>query len=213
MNTQTILSALNWRYAVRSFDTAKKIPQEEFDALVESMRLAPSSYGIQPWKFFVVSNPEYRKQIQEAAWNQTQITQASHLIILARKTDYTEADTDIYIESMSKTRNIPLENLASFKDMINGTLKSLNLEQKGIWMAKQVYIPLGFLLETAALMNIDAAPMEGFDSKKVDEILKLNEKGYASVVLCNLGYRSPEDKVATAPKVRKDLSEVVEEVK
>lgn len=212
MNTQTILNALNWRYAVRSFDTEKKIPQEELNTLFEVLRLAPSSYGIQPWKFFVVSNMDTRKKIQEAAWNQGQITQSSHLIVLARNADFTKTDTNTYIESVSETRHIPREKLKGFEDMINGTLNSLNLEQKGTWMAKQVYIALGFLLESAALLGIDAAPMEGFDPKAVDEILGLPDMGYRSVVLCCLGYRAKEDMMSGAPKVRKPLSVVVQEL-
>lgn len=186
-----IIQQLNWRYATKSFDKNKKINPQDFDTLLESLRLSPSSFGIQPWKFIVVKNSEIREKIKEASYGQVQISDASDLIVLCAKNNITEVDVDRITGSNE-----------SYKNMIMSAIGAKSTDELLNWNAKQVYIALGFLLETAALMNIDSCPMEGFDANKVDEILKLKEKGLTSTVICPVGYRSVDDKYAMAKKVR-----------
>lgn len=176
-----ILNVLNRRYATKKFDTNKKISQENLDILFESLRLSPSSFGIQPWKFIHVKTPEIRAQLQEQSRGQPQIVEASDLIIIASKTELKENDIDEYMENIKECRkhqNIienPLPTSQGFKETIMGTISQRTPEQIKAWNQRQAYIAMGFLLETCALMEIDACPMEGFDPAKYDEILELDK--------------------------------------
>lgn len=197
-----ITQALEWRYATKQYDATKKLSDTDLDTLMESIRLAPSSYGLQPFKVIHVTNPELREKMKAAAWNQTQLTDASNIFVFAVQHDITTADVDAFINLTGNIRNVPVESLTGYADMIKGSLNSKTPEQKSTWAAKQAYLALGFLLETAALLHIDATPMEGFDNAQFDEILGLTEKGMTSVVLCALGYRSEADQYAGLAKVR-----------
>ena len=204
-----ILKALEWRYATKQFDTEKTVSEKEFDEILKVLNLSPSSFGLQPWKFIVVSDKTLRKRLREAAWNQPQVTDASHLIVLCARTDLNEACIKEYIGSVAKTRNVSRENLKGYEDMILGFRKALTEEQTLAWSKNQVYIALGFLLEACALKRIDACPMEGFDPKKVDEILGLKEQNLTSAVLCAIGYRSRKDSYAGEKKVRFEIKRVI----
>jgi nitroreductase len=206
---QDIIKALNWRYATKAFDPAKKVSESDFETIIESMRLSASSYGLQPWKFIVVSNPEVRAKIRAAAWDQTQVTDASHLVVLTVRNDVNEAFVDKYIQSISEVRGVPVASLQGYSDMMKGALKSRTPEKVQIWASRQVYIPLGTALLTAATMKIDACPMEGFDNDKVDEILGLDRLGVWSIAILTVGYRSADDKTAEYKKVRYAKEEVV----
>lgn len=205
-----IINSLNWRYATKHFDTSKKISEEDFNELLEVLRLAPSSFGLQPWKFIVVENQELRKKIQEKAWNQPQVVEASHLIVLCSKTDLSEEYIKEFIKETVEARNIQSDSIKGYEDMIINFGKSLDKNQTIEWCKKQTYIALGMLLEAAALKKIDASPMEGFDSKEVDEVLNLKEQGFTTAVLCALGYRSEEDKTQSYAKVRFKSSKIIE---
>lgn len=206
-----VLEALQWRYATKSFDPSRKIPAETWAAIEQSLVLTPSSFGMQPWKFFVVTHDGIRQQLLEHSWKQRQVVDASHLVVLAIKKDVDEAEVDRYMHSTAEVRQAPPESLEGFGKVIKGFLANpqMNVNE---WAAKQVYIALGQLMTAAALMGVDACPMEGFVPPKYDEILGLTEKGYASVLVCPLGYRAADDKYATTPKVRYPLSEMVEHI-
>lgn len=204
-----ILKALNWRYATQVFDQKKKISDKDLNELLEVVRLSPSSYGLQPWKFIVVENPELRKKIREAGYNQPKITEASNLIVFCTKIDISEEYIREIVKDTAKTRNILMDSLKGYENMLVDFRKSLTQEMIIEWAKRQVYIALGMLLEAAALKGIDAGPMEGFDSKAVDEILILPKEGYTTAVLCALGYRG-EDKTADYKKVRHHTSKVIE---
>lgn len=203
-----ILQNLNRRYATKKFDPNKKISQENLDILFESLRLSPSSFGLQPWKFIHVKTPEIRAQLQEKSRGQPQIVEASDLIIIASKTELKENDIDEYMENIKECRKHqntienPLLTLQRFKDTIMGTINLRTSEQITAWNQRQAYIAMGFLLETAALMKIDACPMEGFNPAKYDEILGLEKIWYTATVVIAIGYRSTEDKYAELAKVR-----------
>lgn len=208
---QQVLDALNWRYATKQFDPSQKIPDDAWQALEQSLVLAPSSFGLQPWKFFVVRNPELRQQIVPHAWGQTQVVDASHLVVLAIKKDVDAADVDRYIERMAEVRQTSVESLQKFADVVKGFMAEPPYPlDPNAWSTRQVYIALGFLMMNAALLGIDTCPMEGFVPSKVDELLNLPAQGYTSVVLCPAGYRAADDKYAELPKVRFKTEDVVE---
>jgi nitroreductase len=211
VNNETLTRQLNWRYAVKRFDPKRKIAAPDWKTLEEALVLSPSSYGLQPWRFFVVNDPGTREKLRAAAWNQSQITDASHLVVFAVRKDLSPADVDRFIARVAEVRNVETASLDGYKSMILGSVNR-PAEQVRNWSARQVYIALGNFLTSAALLGIDACPMEGFDPAKVDQILGLSEKGWASVVIATAGYRSSEDAYAKLPKVRFNTEEVVEHV-
>ena len=206
-----IVQRLKWRYATKKFDPSRKISDDDWYALEQSLVLSPSSFGQQPWQFLVIRNSELRQQLQKHAWDQSQVTDASHLVVLAIKQGIDTDDVDRYIDRVSKVRDTPKDKLSGLENAIKGYLKDppfpLDIDA---WSTRQVYLALGFLIYSAALLGIDACPMEGFVPAEFDKILGLEEKGYASKVICALGYRSPEDKLAEQKKVRYETEEVVQ---
>lgn len=208
-----IVSALQWRYATKQFDATKKLSPEQLATLLEAMRLSASSFGLQPWKFIVVSNPAVREQLKAAAYGQPQVTDASHLIVLAAKTNLGDANADEFVADISKTRQIPIEGLAELGTMLKGSIARRTPEQNIEWAKKQCYIALGTLLSAAALEHIDAGGMEGFDAAKFDEILGLPALNLTTAVIAPVGFRSETDPTAKMAKVRFPKSEVVVEVK
>jgi nitroreductase len=205
-----VLAQLQWRYAVKKFDPSKKIPADAWDVLEQSLILTPSSFGLQPWKFFVVENPALRQELLANSWNQPQVVEASHLVVLAIKKEMGDAEVDRYIQDMSDKRNVPIDGLAGLNKMIKGFMAN---PDKGFttdeWAIRQVYIAIGQFMTSAAMLGIDTCPMEGFNPAKYDEILGLTAQGYASVLVCPAGYRAADDKYAVMPKVRYDRSEVI----
>ena len=207
------LDALAWRYATKTFDPSKKLSADQLNTITESLRLSASSYGLQPWKFIVVTNPEIRTKLRGAAWDQSQITDASALIVLAVQKTVDTAYVDRFVTSVSTQRNVPADALKGYADMMKSAITSRTPEGVKEWSSRQVYIALGTALTVAALEGIDACPMEGFDPQKADEILGLSKLGLESRVLLPVGFRSVEDKTAGYKKVRFTKEEVVIEVK
>jgi nitroreductase / dihydropteridine reductase len=203
-----IIDSLNWRYATKKYDSSKIIPTEQLDMLVESVRLSPSSFGLQPYTIINVKNKDIRQQLQAAAWNQSQITEASDLIVFAVPTGLDDTSIDAFVQNISKTRNVTVDSLVEYANMMKGSVNSRTPEERVIWSAKQAYIAMGILLTVAADQKIDATPMEGFDCAKFDEILGLKEKGLTSVVVTTLGYRSDDDEYAHNLKVRKSKTDI-----
>lgn len=206
----SLTSALQWRYATKKFDASKKLSESDLQDLLEAVRLAPSSYGIQPWKFLVISDPALRAKLREAAWGQPQVTDASQLIVLCAKRSLSEADIDRYLKEISAVRGAPAEQLEGFKGMMMGSVSRQSHEELKVWNQKQVYIALGVLLSACAAKNIDSCPMEGFDKEKFDEILGLEKENLTATVLCPVGYRAADDEQAAYKKVRLPLSEIIE---
>lgn len=199
----TFLENQNWRYATKKYDASKKITTEDLNTLKEAIRLSSSSYGLQPYKVIIVENPELRANLQPAAWGQSQIVEASHLIIFANETKLDEVAIDEYIKNISLTRNTPIEALAGYGDFMKSKIISLTEEEKNIWTAKQTYLALGNLLNIAAELKIDATPMEGFVPAQVNEILGLDKLGLNATLIATLGYRHDEDATQHYKKVRK----------
>lgn len=197
------MEQLNWRYATKQFDPNRKISASDWTTLEEALRLTPSSGGLQPWKFIVVTDPAVRAELRPASYGQPQITDASHLVVFAAKNNFGEADVDAHLRNVSKLQNVPLEALAQFRGMlVGGIVQAMDESARNAWARNQAFIALGNLLTSAALLGIDACPMEGFDRAQYDEILGLKAKGYSSAVIAPLGYRLSTDKYAAAPKVR-----------
>lgn len=197
-----ILDALHWRYATKKFDNTKKLTQEKVDDILEAIRLAPSSYGLQPYRIFVITNEELREKLKPAGYNQSAFGDASHLLIFTVPTNFSETNVDDYLKEVVATRNVTLESLQGYKDMMMGLVKNSDAKKLEDWAARQVYLALGQLLLIAALEKIDAVPMEGFKPNEIDEILELKEKNLTTVVVAGLGYRSEDDAYAKLAKVR-----------
>ena len=214
MNTSTtsVLNALQWRYATKQFDSARKIDAETWNAIEESLILTPSSFGLQPWKFIVVADPAIRSELRAASWNQPQVTDASHLVVLTTRTDLTQSDIDAWINRMAEVQGCPAENFAPLAGMISGFSSSMSSDARRAWNSRQVYIALGQLMTTAAMLNIDTCPLEGIDPAAYDRALGLENSGYATVVACALGYRDAADKYASTLKARFDRSRVIEHI-
>ena len=200
--TTQLLESLGWRYATKRFNPELKISDQDFDVLTDALQLSASSYGLQPYRFVVVRDAETRQALRAASWGQPQITDASHMIVFASKTNLSQDDTAEYMQLISDTRGVPVENLEGFANAINGKINGGSPEELAAWAAKQAYIAIGTLLATAADMRIDACPMEGFNPDQYDEILGLKELGLHAHAVVTLGYRSTEDPLASMKKVR-----------
>ena len=212
MTTDQLLAALSWRYATKQFDATRKIPAETWTAIEDSMVLTPSSFGLQPWKFLIVENPDVRTTLLAESWNQPQVTDASHFVVLTARTDLTMEDIEAWISRMAEVQNKDAEAVAPLKGMIAGFAERMSAEDRQEWNARQIYIALGQLMAAAAVLGIDACPMEGISAAAYDRVLGLEGSGYATVVACALGYRADSDKYATTPKARFDRSQVIEHV-
>lgn len=204
-----LLAALRFRYATKAFDPDRKIPSETWAAIEQSLVLTPSSFGLQPWKFLIVENPGIREKLKAASWGQGQLTDASHLVVLTARTDLAQADIESWIARLSEVQGTPLEALAGLSGMISSFSSAMTPAEKQAWNTRQVYIALGQLMTSAAILGIDSCPLEGISPTDYDAILGLGGTGYATAVACALGYRSPEDKYAAAPKARFPDSRVI----
>ena len=207
---ETLLRQLRWRYATKKFDAARIIPESEWLALEETLVLTPSSYGLQPWKFVVVTNPQLREQLVPHSWGQRQVAEASHLVVFAIKQDLGLTEIERFVQRVADVRGVPVDTLAGFQRMMAKNLvpppAGLHIDE---WATRQVYIALGNFMTAAAMVGIDTCPMEGIQPQKYDEVLRLNELGYRTVVACPAGYRAPDDKSAAHPKVRFHRDDVV----
>lgn len=211
LSSTDLLAALNWRYATKQFDPTRKIAAADWHALEESLRLAPSSFGIQPWKFIVVETPALRARLREHSWGQGQVTDASHLVVFALKVAVDGEHLDRYFADTAKTRGTTVESLAGFRKVIDGFVAGKAAAgELAAWSANQVYIAAGQFMTAAAVMGIDACPLEGITPAKYDELLGLEGTGFATKFAVAAGYRAAEDKYATTPKVRFPAAEVIE---
>ncbi|MFM2178448.1 MAG: hypothetical protein RL015_2546 [Verrucomicrobiota bacterium] len=206
-----ILTALNHRYACKVFDPAKKIPADLWQQLEQSLILTPSSFGLQPWKFLIVQDQALREKLVPHAWNQRQVADCSHLIIMTVPKTLGEDYVDANIARMIEVRGGTADALMGFRKMVLGFRDGL--EAKGgleTWAKLQSYIALGQFMLAASLLGLDTCPMEGFVPEKFDEVLGLEGTGYTTAVLCPVGYRSADDRYAELPKVRFEFKDVIE---
>jgi nitroreductase len=204
----TLVNNLNWRYATKKYDAAKKISSADLNTLKEAVRLSASSYGLQPYSIVIVENPELREQLKAAAYGQTQLTDASQIFVFANDVNLGAHSVDNYIKNISETRGVPADALAGFADMMNGMISNLSNDAKNNWTAKQTYIALGTLLAAASELKIDATPMEVFNAAAFNEILGFDKLGLNASVIVAVGYRHDEDEAQHYKKVRKSHEEL-----
>lgn len=198
----------NWRYATKKFDSSKKIAAEDLATLKEAIRLSASAYGLQPYKIIIVENPALRAQLQPAAWGQSQIVDASHLIVFANIVDFGEEGIDSYIKDLTATRNIPMEAVQGYADFMKSKIIPLPVETRNTWTSKQTYLALGNLMNAAAELKIDVTPMEGFDPAQFNQILGLDKLGLNASLVATVGYRHADDDTQHYAKVRKSNEEL-----
>ena len=208
--TKQLLDALQWRSAAKVFDATKKIPADVWDALEQSLVLTPTSYGLQPYHFLIVQDAAKRAELLPNSWGQKQVVDCSHFVVFTARTEMTEADVDRFVKRSAEVRGVPTESLAAYRgmmlgDVVNGPRGKIAHE----WAARQCYIALGNLMTTAAVLGVDACPMEGINPPEYDKILGLAGSGYKTVVALALGYRSVNDKYASMAKIRYKTAELV----
>jgi nitroreductase len=213
MTNDQLIASLQWRYATKVFDATKKIPAETWRTLEQALVLTPTSYGLQPYHFLVVQNQATRAALLPHSWGQKQVVDCSQFVVFTARTEMKEADVDKLIQRTKELRK-PLDGAFNpyrdmmLSDVVNGPRGKIAHE----WAARQAYIALGNLMTCAAILGVDACPMEGLVPAEYDKVLKLAGSGYATVVACALGYRAASDKYAALPKVRfeaKDLVQVI----
>ncbi|OIQ30793.1 MAG: NAD(P)H-dependent oxidoreductase [Bacteroidetes bacterium MedPE-SWsnd-G2] len=209
---KTIIDQLNWRYATKKFDADKRISHSDLEILKQAIQLSPSSYGLQPYKVLIIEDKAIRKQLTPVSWGQTQIEDASHLMVIANRTNFDDQLIDGYLSTVSEVRNLKLEQLKGYSDFMKTKLLPLSNETKNNWTARQAYIALGNLLTAAAVLNIDACPIEGFEPEAYNDILDLNSKNLNAVLVIPIGYRHSEDETQHYPKVRRPQSELFETI-
>jgi nitroreductase len=210
VSTDTLLAALHWRYAVKKFDPAKRISAADWIALEQALVLSPSSVGLQPWKFIIVTDPAMKARLKPAAWDQSQVTDCSHFVVFTVRKDLGADHVDRHITRMAEVRGVTPESLGRFRQMITGNLDKARAEARlDTWQSHQLYIALGQFMAGAAVIGVDTCPMEGFEPDKFDEILALKGTGLASVVCCAAGYRAADDKYAVTKKVRFKPDDVI----
>lgn len=207
---ERILESLNWRYAVKKFDAERKVSEADWQTLEQALLLAPSSFGLQPFKFIVVTDPKLKAELTPAAFGQTQIEDCSHLVVVAYKKVLNDADVEHFAERIVEVRGTPRESIADYENTMKTAARNAiaggSIET---WNSRQAYIALGFLLETAALLSIDACPMEGFDAVEFNRILGLED--YSAVALCPVGYRDEtNDWLVNQAKVRFPKQELID---
>ena len=204
-----VQAQLQWRYATKKFDPTRVISDADWRVLAESLVLSPSSYGLQPWKFFVVMDPAIKAQLPALSWRQTQPLDCSHMVVLAIKKNMDAEHIDRFVNRTVEVRGGSSDALAGYRKMMVGSLlnPSVDIDE---WASRQVYIALGQFMACAALMGIDTCPMEGIEYAKYDELLGLPALGYATCVGCAAGYRADDDKYAGLTKVRFETDDVVQ---
>lgn len=205
-----LLEALHWRYATKVFDETKKISAETWGALEQALILTPTSYGLQPYQFIVMTDVEKRAELLAHSWNQKQVVHCSHYVVFTARKTMTESDVDHFIRHLAAVRGVPVQSLDVYRGMMIGdVVHGLRGKMAHEWATRQAYIALGNLMTCAALLGVDACPMEGFVPAEYDRVLGLEKSGYAAVVNCALGYRSEKDKYAAQPKVRFEAKDLI----
>lgn len=204
-----IIERLRWRYATKKFDTNKKLSEDKINVLKEAFNLTATSFGLQTISMLVISNEELKKALIEPAYNQRQVFEASHLLVLCIQSDIKDKDVIDYFHNIKDMRNTPDTILDPFKSNLIKSMREKSVEERQRWSMNQAYIALGNLMTVCAVEGIDSCPMEGFNPEKYDEILNLREKELKSFLLLPVGYRAEDDMFASFKKVRKDINKTI----
>lgn len=202
---------LKWRYATKKFDASRRIDPDTWAALEESLVLSPSSYGLQPWKFLVITDPELKAKLKPVSWNQSQVEDCSHHVVFLVRKDLGLPEIEHFVDRIAEVREVPRESLEMFRKYMVGDLaEGPRAKTINEWAARQVYIALGNFMTAAAMVGVDTCPMEGLDPLKYDQILGLEGTEWATLCACPAGYRSADDKYANLPKVRYKAEDLIE---
>jgi nitroreductase len=206
----TVLEALQWRYATKQFDPQRRISESDWKVLEQAMVLAPSSFGLQPWRFVVVERDEIRRQLPAMSWGQTQPLEASHYVVFAVRQGLSVADVDRFVDRIAEVRGVARETLEGYRGMMLTTHRAAS-EQGWLdaWSSRQVYLALGQVMTAAALMGIDTCPLEGIEVARYNELLGLPSEGFSALCGLALGYRAASDRYAQLPKVRFPAESVI----
>lgn len=207
-----IIDSLKWRYAVKKFDSNKSVPQQKIETLKEAFNLTATSYGLQPLKLLVINKKEIQKELVEHSWNQPQVLDASHLLVICIPKEYTTKEVENYFKLVQKLRQTPDSILTPFKEFLTAEIEKKTQEELFIWNKNQAYLALGNLLTVCASEQIDSCPMEGFVPEKYDEILNLGEQNLASTLVLPIGFRADDDYMKDLKKVRKNIEDIVIEM-
>lgn len=207
-----IISRLQWRYATKKFDESRMLSEEKLNVLKESFNLTATSYGLQPLKMIVLTDPELKEKLVPHSMDQLQVKQASHVLVICIESGITSNYVKDHFKRVEDIRNTPREILQDYEDFLIEDFSEKKQEDVRQWMSKQAYIALGNLLTVCALEGIDACPMEGFEPEKYDEILNLGEHGLQSVLVLPVGYRAEDDMFSGMKKVRRGVEEVIIEM-
>jgi nitroreductase len=206
------IDKLKWRYATKKFDTTKKLSDSQINTLKEAFNLTATSYGLQTMKLIVVENLQKRNEMLPAAYNQKQVVDASHLLVICIQNEVSESDVDAYYQQLHDERQTPSEVLEPYKNQLKGVIQNMGANQRTEWTIRQAYIALGNLMTVCAFEDVDSCPMEGFIPEEVDRILNLKALNLKSVLLLPVGFRAENDMFASLKKVRKPLNEVILEL-
>ena len=207
-----ILDYYNWRYATKHFNPKKNIAESDLELIKEAIRLAPSSYGLQLFKVIIIKDENLKRKLKSASYNQSQISDASHLFVFCNYTKIFEKDIDLYIDTKSKIQKQPINKLQGYGEFLKNNLLKKNTTETSIWTTNQVYIALAHLMTACATLQIDSCPIEGFDVKKYNEILELEDRHMNAAVVAPIGYRSETDKSQNDKKVRKSSGILFESI-
>lgn len=208
----SIIEDLQWRYATKKFDPQKKVSTNDIEIIKESIRLVPTSYGMQPYKVLIIENSDLKMKLLAATYNQNQVVDCSHLIVICSYIDIYDSHVDSHMSNVAISRNAEVESTKNYGDFLKEWFSNLTSEKKLEWNKNQCYIALGQLLTTCASLRLDSIPMEGFNAQMYDEILDLHKQNLTSTLICPIGYRSEEDHTQHRSKVRKELYEIIEEL-
>jgi nitroreductase/dihydropteridine reductase len=208
-----LLDSLQWRYATKKMDAARKVPQEKLERILEAALLAPTSSGLQPFEIFVVTDAAVRERIKPIAWNQGQIVDGSHLLVFAAWDDYTAERINAMFDLTNTVRGTKNEGWENYRAMLLGSYPQRGSEVNFAHAARQAYIGLAAALIAAAHEEVDSTPMEGFDPAALDDILGLRARGLRSVAILPLGYRvAGEDWLVDLAKVRRPREQFITEI-
>jgi nitroreductase len=208
-----IIESLKWRYATKKFDTNRFLDDSQIETLKEAFNLTATSYGLQPIRLVVIKNKELQEELVAHSWNQRQVADASHLLVLCIENTVDSTTVEAYFDRVKAIRNTPDDILAPFKSFMIDTFSKKTTEELKTWAAKQAYIAMGNLLTVCGVEQIDACPMEGISPEKYDEVLGLEAHGLSSVLALPVGYRAEDDMFSDFKKVRKTVAESVLEFK
>ncbi len=204
----SLLDLLNKRYACKKYDPAKKVAPDDIEYLMEAVRLAPTSFGLQAFKVLVIADPEIKKQLRPLSWNQSIIEDASHVFVFCNYSGFKEETLEKYAGLRARIQNKKMEDVLPYIQYIRNTIGKYDPEQFNSWASKQTYIALGHLLIAAAEKGLDATPVEGFEKSAYDQFFNLGSKGLASSVVAVVGYRTPDEYNQFNNKVRKVSEEL-----